>query len=125
LRFPLEFLCCLVAHSLSEIPRAVRLLDLFPDVDIMGVFKNAATGLTRWIGERCVLHCSKERHGDGNDEEKPVADKDIEMGADSGPDSDEGKEGAESSSKDSHKGPGNGGCNAIERVPEGSMLTGF
>ena len=44
---------------LPEIPRALNLLDLFTDDDVMGVFKNAATRLARRTGERYVLHCSK------------------------------------------------------------------
>ena len=84
---------------LSEIPRALNLLDLFPDDDIMGVFKNAATGwgaqnaYNDGVGRKdwravCAALLEGE-HGDGSDEENAVADEDIEMGADSGPDSDE------------------------------------
>jgi hypothetical protein len=93
---------CLGAQShipLSEIPRALNLLDLFPDDDIMGVFKNASTGwgaqnaCNDGVGRKdwravCAALLEGE-HGDGSDEENAVADEDIEMDADSGPDSDE------------------------------------
>ncbi|KAF8445650.1 hypothetical protein L210DRAFT_3528105 [Boletus edulis BED1] len=43
--FIIEELASTQSHiPLSEIPRALNLLDLSPDDDIMGVFKNAATG---------------------------------------------------------------------------------
>ncbi|KAH0838077.1 hypothetical protein J3R83DRAFT_6318 [Lanmaoa asiatica] len=84
---------------LSEIPRALNLLDLFSDDDIMGVFKNAATG---WGAQnarndgvnrkdwRAVCAALLEgEYVEGSDRENPVADEDIEMGADSEPDSDE------------------------------------
>ena len=80
---------------LSEIPRALNLLDLFPDDDIMGVFKNAATGWGAQSAHNdgvsrkdwravCAALLEGERV-DGSDE----ADEDIEVDADSGPDSDE------------------------------------
>ncbi|KAN0100374.1 hypothetical protein V8E55_000358 [Tylopilus felleus] len=81
---------------LSEIPRALTLLDLSPDDEVMGVFKNATTGwgsqdasndgVSRkdWRAVCAVLLEGED--DDGNDEENPVAD---EMSADSGPDSDE------------------------------------
>lgn len=84
---------------LSEIPRALNLLDLLPDDDIMGVFKNAATG---WGAQnahndgiskkdwRAVCAALLEgEHVEGSDKENPVTDEDVEMGADSGSDSDE------------------------------------
>ena len=84
---------------LSDVPHALNLLDLSPDDDIMGVFKNAAIG---WGAQnarndgiskrdwRAVCAALLEgEHVDGSDEENPVANEDIEMGADSGTDSDE------------------------------------
>ncbi|KAF8846098.1 hypothetical protein BDN67DRAFT_891289 [Paxillus ammoniavirescens] len=85
---------------LSEVPRALELLDLIPDDDIMVVFKNAATG---WGAQskhgegisrkdwRAV--CTAIIEGENRDEvgeENPLGDEDVEMGgADSGSDSDE------------------------------------
>ncbi|KAG9314114.1 hypothetical protein JVU11DRAFT_4897 [Chiua virens] len=81
---------------LSEIPRALRLLDLDPDDEIMDVFKKAATG---WGAQnshsdgvskkdwRAV--CAALLEGELDDGENPAGDEDVEMGADSGPDSDE------------------------------------
>jgi len=81
---------------LSEIPGALSLLELSPDDDIMGVFKNAATG---WGAQnarndgvsrkdwRAV--CAALLEGELVDEEDPAVDEDAEMDTDSGPDSDE------------------------------------
>ena len=84
---------------LSEIPRALKLLDLFPDDDLMGVFKNAATGwgaqnayndgVSRKDWRAVCAALLEGEHVDGSDEENLVEDEDVEIGADSGPDSDE------------------------------------
>ncbi|KAF8560097.1 hypothetical protein OG21DRAFT_1529671 [Imleria badia] len=84
---------------LSEIPRALNLLDLFPDDDILGVFKNAARGwgaqnarndgVSRKDWRAVCAALLEGEHVDTSDEENPVADEDIEMDADSGPDSDQ------------------------------------
>ncbi|KAG8219565.1 hypothetical protein J3R82DRAFT_516 [Butyriboletus roseoflavus] len=80
---------------LSEIPRALDLLDLFPDEDIMGVFKNAATGwgaqnarndgVSRKDWRAVCAALLEGEHIEGSDKES----EDVEMGVDSGPDSDE------------------------------------
>lgn len=88
------------AHiPLSEIPRALSLLDLFPDDDIMGVFKNAATGwgaqdtqndrISRKDWRAVCAALLEGEHADGSNGENRVAHEDVEMGADSGSDSDQ------------------------------------
>lgn len=84
---------------LSEVPRALDLLDLFPDEDIMGVFENAATGwgaqnarsdgVSRKDWRAVCAALLEGEHTEGSDKENPVVDEDVEMGVDSGPDNDE------------------------------------
>jgi hypothetical protein len=85
---------------LSEVPRALTLLDLIPDDDIMVVFKNAAMG---WGAQSRHVEgvsrkdwravCTAIIEGENSDEvgeENRPGDEDVEMGgADSGSDSDE------------------------------------
>ncbi|KAG6380932.1 hypothetical protein JVT61DRAFT_5325 [Boletus reticuloceps] len=96
--FIIEELASTQSHiPLSEIPRALNLLDLSPDDDIMGVFKNAVTGwgaqnacnngVSRKDWRAVCAALLEGEHVDGSVEENPVVDED--MGTDSGPDSDE------------------------------------
>ncbi|KAF8445653.1 hypothetical protein L210DRAFT_3642016 [Boletus edulis BED1] len=96
--FIIEELASTQSHiPLSEIPRALILLDLSPDDDIMGVFKNAATGwgaqdarnkgVSRKDWRAVCAALLEGEHVDGSVEENPVMDED--MGTGSGPDSDE------------------------------------
>lgn len=85
---------------LSEVPHALNLLGLFPDDDLMRVFKEAAAG---WGAQNagndgvsrmdwraiCAAILEGEPHVGGNDEDNLIADPNVEVGADSGPDSDE------------------------------------
>lgn len=83
---------------LSEIPHALNLLDLFPEDDILGVFKNAASGwgaqnarndgVSRKDWRAVCAALLEGEHVEGSDKENPVVDEDVEMGADSGSDSD-------------------------------------
>ncbi|KAF8140538.1 hypothetical protein EV363DRAFT_1312755 [Boletus edulis] len=84
-------------YEAGGFPRALILLDLSPDDDIMGVFKNAATGwgtqdarnkgVSRKDWRAVCAALLEGEHVDGSVEENPVMDED--MGTGSGPDSDE------------------------------------
>lgn len=95
---------------LSEIPRALNLLDLLPDDDLMGVFRNAAAG---WGAQNACSDgvsrkdwraiCAALLEADGSDEEN-LAEV-VEIDADSDPDSDEYQELSEEDSSDEYEDP--------------------
>ncbi|KAF9225525.1 hypothetical protein BS17DRAFT_778726 [Gyrodon lividus] len=90
------------AHiHLSEVPRALGLLDLTPDDDVMAVFKNAGTGwgaqsthsggVSRKDWRAVCTALLEGDHGDEFGEKNLSGGEDVEMGAgaDSDPDNDE------------------------------------